>query len=68
MRTFRCNGVSCICAVVVRYGDDVVVIDNCRGKLKIRFPSNKKLNPAFIVTREAGGRQFNVCLYIGILF
>ena len=63
MRTFRCGdgSVSCICAVVVRYGDDVVVIDNCRGSPKLKIPSNKELNPAFVVTRNSGAKQYNVC-------
>ena len=61
MRTRVCNArVSCICAIAVRYGDDVVVIDTCRGGVTVRFPSNKPLNPAMKVTRVGSGKNFHV--------
>eukprot|EP00111_Clytia_hemisphaerica_P003526 TCONS_00010074-protein len=61
MRTHVCNGrVSCICGIAVRYGDDVVTIDMCRGGVSVRFPSKKPLNPAFKVTRVGSGRNYNI--------
>jgi len=65
MRTHVCNGrVSCICAIAVRYGDDVVIIDMCRGGVSVRFPSRRKLNPAMKVTKVGSGRNFNVCFVV----
>ena len=61
MRTHQCGSyVSCVCAIAVRYGDDVVVIDMCHGGATVRFPRKKPLNPAMTVTRVASGNNFKV--------
>lgn len=51
---------STICALAIRYGDDVVVLDGCRGRtFDINFPSKKALNPAMRVVK-ASAKQFKV--------
>ena len=40
MRTHRCGSVSCNCGVAAREGNDVIVVDICRGsKQTARFAS-----------------------------
>ena len=63
MRTHQCGGyVSCVCAIAVKYSEDVVIIDMCHGGVKVRFPSKKALNPAMKVTSVGSGNNFKVKL------
>ena len=60
MRTHECTTtISCICGIAVRYEDDVIVLDTCRGGLTPRFPSKKKLNPAMKVIQLKGSNGLN---------
>eukprot|EP00111_Clytia_hemisphaerica_P003538 TCONS_00010109-protein len=55
MRTFQCGtSVTCICGIAIRYGDDVIILDTCRGGLTPKFPSKKKLNPAMKIIQLKG--------------
>lgn len=61
MRTHVCNRrVSCICGIAVRYGDDVIALDMCRGGLKLTFPSRKPLNPSMKVSKIGTGKNFRI--------
>lgn len=61
MRTHECGHyISCVCAIAVRYGDDVIVIDMCSGGATVRFPSNKLLHEEMKVTRDQSGKIFKV--------
>ena len=65
-----CNGkASCNCAVAVRSGDDVIVVDRCgatMGKskkktpMKLRMFLNGDLTEGTEVFRQSGGKKYMV--------
>lgn len=76
MHTFyrRCNNVaSCNCAVAVRVGDDVIVLDKCfaNGRLPLRVRkysnSDRETAKGFRVTSSNGGKTYNIRLPNGAL-
>ncbi|XP_029649426.2 uncharacterized protein LOC115223143 [Octopus sinensis] len=68
-----CNGrASCNCAIAVRSGDDVILIDRCGSSMKIKKTTltitlfqNGELTPGTKIYRLNGGKKFKVVLPIG---
>ena len=70
VRTFlrNCNGkASCNCAVAVKSGDDIIVIDRCGPRKGVkahpivpRLYLNGELTPGTRIIRQSGGRKYQV--------
>ncbi|XP_041370718.1 uncharacterized protein LOC121384400 [Gigantopelta aegis] len=77
VRTFlrNCNGkASCNCAVAVKSGDDIIVIDRCgpqkaasdkRRPIVPRLYLNGELTPGTRVIMQSGGRKYQIILPTG---
>uniref|UniRef100_A0A7M6DKV0 VWFD domain-containing protein n=2 Tax=Clytia hemisphaerica TaxID=252671 RepID=A0A7M6DKV0_9CNID len=60
-RSFQCGTVACNCAVAVREGDDVMIVDSCRtGIPRARFASTVEPQPGSIMERSTNGKQFTL--------
>lgn len=79
MRTFYrdCNKkATCNCAVAIRSGDDVILIDRCgqsakiqrRKRMTIKIYKNGELTPGTRIRRFGGGKKYEVITKdVGIL-
>ena len=68
VRTYHCRGgaATCNCGIAAREGDDVVVIDTCRGGAPtLSFPSSRLIEPnnGTRITRDWSGRNFVVRIF-----
>ena len=73
----RPRGATCNCAVAIRSGDDVIIMDRCFGDgqfgnkirrnapLDIQLYLNGELTPGTVVTRLRGGKEIRVTLPTG---
>ena len=61
MRTDRCSTVSCNCGVAAREGNDVIVIDFCKGSMQnVRFASQSMPANGTELLRDRTGKNFIV--------
>ena len=61
MRTEKCYSVSCNCGVAAREGNDVVVIDLCKGAIQTaRFASQSAPANGTHLFRDRTGKNFVV--------
>ena len=61
------NTVACTCAVSIRSGDDVIVVDSCReralakgGNMMVDVLLNGELTPGTLILSENNGRKIKV--------
>ena len=63
MRTDRCNSVSCNCGVAAREGNDVIVVDFCKGAIQTaRFASQGFPANGTQLLRDGTGKNFVVSI------
>ena len=66
MRTDRCYAVSCNCGVAAREGNDVIVVDFCKGAIQTaRFASKGIPANGTQLLRDSTGKNFVVsCVFV----
>ena len=63
MRTDKCNSVSCNCGVAAREGNDVIVVDFCKGAVQTaRFASQGIPANGTQLLRDGIGKNFIVSI------
>ena len=61
MRTDKCYAVSCNCGVAAREGNDVIVVDFCKGSMQTaRFASKSIPANGTQLLRDSTGKKFVV--------
>ena len=71
-----CNdGVTCNCAVAIRSGDDVLVVDRCGVQkndlsevMSLSLYLNGELTPGTRIYKLSGGREFMVCVMLHLFY
>lgn len=54
---------SVICGIAVRYGEDVIILDGCKGKFDIDFPNKQPLNPSMkLIKKSATAYQVGIII------